>query len=356
MIDPNFVRSEKTFKIFALCTGILIGSFYASFGRSIARQWIFSEKKNDIESSTIATSSLKMADEYNETAAFLVADDTKLADELARQIPVLCWIHRDDIQQKLVESIKNTWGARCKKILFLINHETNLTDVISLKVNSSYQPTVEDAYNYIYKNHFDDYDWFLKTDGDTYVVVENLRFLLYAYDPTQAISFGHRESGTYIIPSTTASKSFRYYSEKAGYVLSKEAMRRLNEAFHTILLGCGAYKKIKMRDDERIGICLDKANVVMAKNTDANGKKLFFEENLDDFLLPKIEVNFPYPWYSDYKVDHRLDVASNYSITFHGVTGQHMYVMEYLIYQLRPYGVEYETPSLPRKVPMARNE
>ena len=45
---------------------------------------------------------------------------------------------------------------------------------------------------YAYKNHYTNYDFFMKADDDSYVVVENLRFLLSKYNSSEPFFMGRR--------------------------------------------------------------------------------------------------------------------------------------------------------------------
>ena len=74
------------------------------------------------------------------------------------------------------------------------------------------------AWKYIYEHYRNDYDFFIKTDTDTYLVVENLLDFLSDKDPSKPYFYGHMY--------TPKDWSFAYVAG-GGEVLTKESLRLL---------------------------------------------------------------------------------------------------------------------------------
>jgi glycoprotein-N-acetylgalactosamine 3-beta-galactosyltransferase len=78
--------------------------------------------------------------------------------------------------------IKNTWSKKCDKIIFTTTHSDPANDVVEVPGISSSSDANADHWQFLHptilytsQHYADEYDWFLKTDDDTYVVVDNLR-------------------------------------------------------------------------------------------------------------------------------------------------------------------------------------
>jgi len=67
------------------------------------------------------------------------------------------------------------------------------------------------AFRYVYEHYKTEADWFVKADDDTFMIVENLRYMLQAYNTTKPIYFGCKFK-PYVRQG--------YMSGGAGYVLS----------------------------------------------------------------------------------------------------------------------------------------
>lgn len=118
-----------------------------------------------------------------------------VAQELAKKHRVLCWVMTGpkNLDTKAVH-VRNTWGRRCNKLLFMSSEWNSSFPTIGLNVSEGREhltgKTMQ-AFRYVYENHFDDADWFMKADDDTYVIVENLRYFVSSYNPEEPIYFGH---------------------------------------------------------------------------------------------------------------------------------------------------------------------
>ena len=47
------------------------------------------------------------------------------------------------------------------------------------------------AVRYVYKNFLDDFDWFLKADDDTYIIMENLKYFLSSKCRDEKFTYGY---------------------------------------------------------------------------------------------------------------------------------------------------------------------
>lgn len=231
---------------------------------------------------------------YNISHLILFAEENAEAKRLEAEVRILCWImtNPSNIHSK-ARHVKATWGKRCNTLLFMSSEKEDSLPAIGLHVREGRDflwAKTKEAFQYIYLNHMKDADWFYKADDDTYCIVENLRLLLSNYNPEEPIHFG-RKFQPYVKQG--------YMSGGAGYVLSREAVRRFVE---TALPNPG---KCRIdgggAEDLEMGRCLENVGVFAGDSRDAEGRETFHpfvpEHHLIPGLVPKSSWYWGYNFY-----------------------------------------------------------
>ncbi|XP_034097879.2 glycoprotein-N-acetylgalactosamine 3-beta-galactosyltransferase 1-like [Drosophila albomicans] len=270
-------------------------------------------------------------------------DNSTVADEMKKEVRVLCWVMTNPTNhKKKARHVKKTWGKRCNILLFMSSEVDNELPTVKLNVGEGRENLwikVKEAFTYVYKHHYNDADWFYKADDDTYAIVENLRLMLYPYNPQTPVHFGFKFK-----PFVKQG----YFSGGSGYVLSKEALRRF------VVEGIPNPKMCLpgtvVNEDVEIGKCMANLNVTAGDSRDWNGRGRMFPFVPEHHLIPGKDRTFWYWKYIYYPTDDGLDCCSDNAVAFHYVSPGMMYVMDYLIYHLKPYGIVREPHRLPHKL------
>ncbi|ETV73602.1 hypothetical protein H257_11720 [Aphanomyces astaci] len=116
----------------------------------------------------------------------------------AERVRVLCWVNTFNATHDRARAIKATWGRRCNKLLFM----SNVEDATIPTVRVVAPPTHEHLWQKhrfalrLLSREFDaaSFDWILKCDDDSYVIIDNLKSLLarHAGTPSEPVLLGHR--------------------------------------------------------------------------------------------------------------------------------------------------------------------
>nr|CAD7198588.1 unnamed protein product [Timema douglasi] len=266
-------------------------------------------------------------------------DEDLVAREMAKKVRVLCWVMTNPKNHdKKARHVKATWGRRCNIILYMSSTNDTSLPTVALPVKEGRDflwAKTKEAFKYIYKHYLDQADFFMKADDDTYVVVENLRYMLSEYSPMSPIYFGCRFK-----PFVKQG----YMSGGAGYVLSKAAVVRFVE---DALPNKDCRQDHGGSEDVEMGKCLDLVGVKAMDSRDSLGRGRFFPFVPEHHLIPgHVNKDFWYYKYIFYESREGLDCCSDSAISFHYVSPNLMYVLDYLIYHLRPYGISHNVHGL----------
>ncbi|CAF1021876.1 unnamed protein product, partial [Didymodactylos carnosus] len=228
-----------------------------------------------------------------------------------------------------------TWAKRCDRSIFIIGGQRT-----PKPLNHSIYPFLVayirdehlERYDklsdkvllsllYLYKSYVNEYDWFLKADDDTYVIIENLRHFLRRKLSNATGYFG------YVVKTHDR----LYPSDGAGYVLSQATLIKLGEEILT------KPEKHKLcRDnaaDVNLTYCLARINVFVSHARDNSQLETFHPMMFEEHFLGKFTRWTEHYAQYDQKKGHNC--CSIFTISFHGMSPRNMKLLNFLLYHIQ---------------------
>ncbi|XP_059473259.1 glycoprotein-N-acetylgalactosamine 3-beta-galactosyltransferase 1-like isoform X2 [Neocloeon triangulifer] len=343
--STTYARGPKLFLTFLIgfCLGIVVPSL--SFVSLQTGNVIPLVKKSEQQD---ALAKLKNWLQLNSSFAVDLLKETREVEarRTAEKTRIFCLVMDDFYHPDRVNASRDTWGRHCNKLVFFNKlkvkfGKTNMTE-------KAWSKTLH-AFRYINKYHLYSFEWFLKVDDKTFVLVENLRRSLATQDHQSIESYGFHFN------------SFGSMQNGTGFVLSREAVRLVSEATSNGSTKCKGQDEIVKDDDAEIYSCLQRMKM---DPLNIEGEVLSF--NMANARLPEVKgatwwmdhyKYWPYHKNNDSLVPTKIRSAccQQNIFAFQEVDPNKMYLLEYLIYDVQVFGAPLHVDGLfkPPKPPIS---
>ncbi|XP_015042546.2 glycoprotein-N-acetylgalactosamine 3-beta-galactosyltransferase 1 [Drosophila pseudoobscura] len=260
-----------------------------------------------------------------------------VVDSLYDDIRILCMIPYNYNHPSTAKYAKRTWGRHCNVLLFVSGDIDDELEPYVPGINETDNWTlVHRGLLHAFEAYKDEADWFLKVEDSSFVVLENLRYMIHSkkFVPTTPIYFGHELENVY------AHKPFVF--SRSGYVISHEALRRYVD------LGrdpkddhCQHLEGFT--EELELSRCLSHVGVTVVDSRDEDGNETFMPVPMSHHFLEGYDniswlKNLTY-----HKVDKATVPLSKRAITFRVGYPPEMYDYYYFVYRLQLFGLPMQS-------------
>uniref|UniRef100_A0A0K0DYR0 N-acetylgalactosaminide beta-1,3-galactosyltransferase n=1 Tax=Strongyloides stercoralis TaxID=6248 RepID=A0A0K0DYR0_STRER len=257
----------------------------------------------------------------------LINDDVfkQISKELYNKIKIFCIVLTKPEHRIIrVNALKTTWLKRCNKYKYIVTGKIRKSkkgkrQTVYFPIKNILLTTIKE----LYKEHTSDIHWFLIVDDTSYVVMENLRYMLYPYNPNETLSVG------FDIKSSPYIKSTGTLLSHGSYLLSIAALQKFVTEVLPNIEDCST--KEGNDDDFEISKCLSQINVQHIDSKDDFG----YDKIIKSSLVPNSERCE----FVDSEVFQALGrtlsskpTYAEYPISFHNIRQDAQYAMEYFLY------------------------
>ncbi|XP_033243416.1 glycoprotein-N-acetylgalactosamine 3-beta-galactosyltransferase 1 [Drosophila miranda] len=260
-----------------------------------------------------------------------------VVDSLYDDIRILCMIPYNYNHPSTAKYVKRTWGRHCNVLLFVSGDIDDELEPYVPGINETDNWTlVHRGLLHAFEAYKDEANWFLKVEDSSFVVLENLRYMIHSkkFVPTTPIYFGHELENVY------AHKPFVF--SRSGYVISHEALRRYVD------LGrdpkddhCQHLEGFT--EELELSRCLSHVGVTVVDSRDEDGNETFMPVPMSHHFLEGYDniswlKNLTY-----HKVDKATVPLSKRAITFRVGYPPEMYDYYYFVYRLQLFGLPMQS-------------
>ena len=224
-----------------------------------------------------------------------------------------------------------TWGSDCTRLVFVSDdsepgavkpQHLNILELPGVAGRERLWQKVSAGLVSVWREYQEDFDFVIKADDDTFMVLDNLRYLLSGLQPGKEFVLGHLQHD----------RGVSYLSGGSGYVISKSALRHLVEAgldpqgdnLCSLPHPVGQEVEVYPNEDLQLGKCAFLLSIELLKS-EISGGSSFFPFPIERHLVRDLRLN----WWLERTEECQDCPVSPYLVSLHYVPPHMMYILDY---------------------------